>query len=287
MDILDKLHKYHFEYFVKFFDYKTWLQGCYKELVGISNCHYFHFTQEGIRAYIDDLESPLADAPFKMISQRPTEESPPYFNCPPISAERLKKFQAAKKPEDTVEFWKNLLQGGLGTTQEKLINPIFIDHVSYKKSIEQQKQQQKRPRQQQEQQQLQQQLQQDVGVVIDDDDEEEEVEEIEVDAEETVVKFGKLIEDSENDRYLLQTQFAGSKKFVENERSCFIDVGTDPRDTVINEAFRKWEGSHKLLKRKFMMKPSEFEANKKPRGQNRLPKASIGSILSDGRSRRS
>lgn len=248
--MLDKLHNYEFTYFVKFYDYKSWLSGCYQDLVGISSCHYLHFTQEGVRAYTNDLENPISDAPIKVISQMPTTEFPPYFNCPPISAERLKKFQAVKKPKGTELFWSNILEGGLGTNQPKLVNPSFSDHVCYKKIEEEEK-------------------------------EENDVEEIEIEEEETVVKFGKLIEDTEKDLYLLETQFSGSKKFVLNERSCFIDLGVD--GTTVTAAFQKWENLHPTLKRKFMSKPSENSSKKKK--PNIIPKGSTGPILSSGRSR--
>lgn len=248
--MLDKLHDYHFEYFVKFFDYKSWLAGCYKELAGISGCHFFHFTPEGVRAYTDALDNPISDSPLEVITHSPSFECPPYFSPPPISADRLKKFEKAKKPSGTNLFWENILQGGLGTNQPKLLNPNFIEHVCFQKRKS-------------------------------DEKEEGEEKEKEREPEEAVVKFGKLISDEERDCYLLETQFSDSKEFILNERSCFIDE-IENGEPVFNEQFKKWENEHPILKRKFMSKPSEYSMKEK---KQRLSKESTGPVLSSGRSR--
>lgn len=247
--MLDKLHDYHFEYFVKFFDYKTWLSGCYKELAGISGCHFFHFTQKGVRAYTDALDNPLSDMPLEIITHRPASDCPPYYNAPPIPAKRLKKFEMAKKPPGTNLFWENILKGGLGTNQANFLNPNFIDHVCYASKNEK--------------------------------NENEEDGGKEVEPEETVVKFGKLIADEQKDCYLLETQFSGSKEFILNERSCFIDEGADGEEAVINEELKKWENQHPVLKRKFMSKPSQYSSIEK---KQRLSKDTTGAVLSSGRS---
>lgn len=247
MDMLSGLHHYQFEYFAKFFDYNVWLSGCYNDLVGISSCHYFHFTQEGVHAYVDDLENRLSQNPIIMIHSNPTAESPPYLLRPPISNERIKKFRAAKKPPDTESFWNDLIQGGLGTTQPKLINPVFINHVSYLKLDEEKKQ--------------------------DESSGDMEIEECQV------KKFRKLIPDYVNDCYRLETLFSDGTSYILNERKDFID-----EDGTINIDFQQWENKHPQLKKRFLSRPS-LEENKKKKKSDKvnIPKRYVGSLLSDGR----
>lgn len=258
LEVVSSLSKYHFDYFVQFFDYSKWLSGCFVDLVGISGCHYFHFTKDGVNAYVDDLETPLSPNPVKIIRSIPNFAYPPFLTPSPISAERLKKFKNVKKPEGTKGFWDDLLAGGLGTTQPKLLNPNFIEHVCYKKL-----------------------------------DIEVKVSNTIAEPESRIKSFRKLLPDHVNDCYVLETEFFGEEDtFFLNERKTFIDETAEGEETKCKE-FQDWENQHPTLKKKFLKKPSQVESTTESENdtidtekakKKKLDRKSVGNLLSQGRS---
>lgn len=202
-----------------------------------------------MKAFVDDLENPLTPNPLQLVHTIPKSASPPYLKPNSISAERLKKFERVKKPAGTEAFWNSILSGGLGTTQPKLLNPVFADFVSYKKS----------------------------------DDVLEEMEMESKVKESKVVAFRKLLPNFEDDCFELETQFDDEDGFFLVTRDCFIDHDDQGKE-VLCEVFRNWENLHPTLKKKFLSKPSQYGSHSEhhPR-ENSILKKYSGKILADGR----
>lgn len=268
------LKNYQFTYFLQFYDYSHWLDGCYRDLVGISACHYLHFTIDGVMAYGDNLDSPITPSPFKMITSPPLLKSPPYLTPSPISTARIQKFKRVKKPDGTETFWNALIDGRNVSEQPHLIAPKFEDHVSYLDAIVNVTHGNENPKTPESA----------ARSPIIDNSSPEIV---------TLKKIGKLGWDDDWKSNFLEVeyeQYPGEIHYA--RRTDLVDV-LDTGEEVKEQLFSDWENQHPVLKKRFIenSKPAQRECtstirNDGPQRKVKIGKKHVGNVLSSGRSQK-
>jgi len=209
-----------------FFDFDSWLSGCYIKIPHIASVYQANFSKLGVRTKSLNLSQEYGfwrtenKEPYEVLIKSPLTSIPPRLSPGKMESERLLKMKHLEPDDSSKSFWESIMSGGLGTDSNSVIHPDF-----------------KVP------------LEDEAMRKVEGSVEEGESQNMDDIAQEwKVEKFRNLVWDSVDKRYYLETKYLGYKDYYLCDRSCFIDVGDG---LVSNSNFEQWESEHKKLKKKF------------------------------------